>query len=94
MLSNEAIVQCAFRAIDHGVAVIAFIGRVARVNHFRLRIIAVSEVDANQYQGDKRKQNDNPTSGFTHIDCPFASSSLPCDSRSRSQTSRTAPRPP
>ena len=60
MLSNEAIVQRAFRAIDHGVAVIAFISRVARVNHFRLRIIAVSEVDANQYQGDKRKQNDNP----------------------------------
>ena len=41
MLSNEAIVQRTFRAIDHGVAVIAFIGRVARVNHFRLRIFAV-----------------------------------------------------
>jgi hypothetical protein len=79
MLGNQAIVQRTFRAVDHGVAVIAFIGWIVIVDlpfaYRRDRPGSRQSIPVRQ-----RKQNDNPTSGFTHIDCPLASSSLPCAS--------------
>ncbi|MNP45173.1 hypothetical protein D3C76_1390730 [compost metagenome] len=50
MLRNQTVVQGTFRAINYRIAVIAFVGWVVGINDFIGRIVAVSDIHANQDQ--------------------------------------------